>query len=93
MVTGANKGIGFEVVQQLTKAGVTTILTARDESRGVAAVDALKAQGLENVLFHQLEISDPASVAKLASWIKDQFGGLDILVSNFRPMLCFLNQF
>lgn len=83
VVTGANKGIGFEIVRQLANAGVTTILTARDESKGAAAAAALHAEGLENVLFHPLQVSDSASAATLASWIKGKFGGFDILVSDF----------
>ncbi|CAM6114121.1 unnamed protein product [Calypogeia fissa] len=82
VVTGGNKGVGFETVRQLANAGVATILTARDESRGVAAVDKLKAQGLDNVLFHPLDVTDATSAAKLASWIKEKFGGFDILVNN-----------
>ncbi|CAM6118255.1 unnamed protein product [Calypogeia fissa] len=82
VVTGANKGIGSDIVRQLAKAGVTTVLTARDESRGVAAVDKLKAEGLENVLFHPLDVTDAASASKLANWLKEKFGGIDILVNN-----------
>lgn len=57
------------------------VLTARDERRGIEAVGALGALGLSNVLFHQLEVSDPLSAARSADFIKEKFGKLDILVS------------
>ncbi|KAJ7562231.1 hypothetical protein O6H91_03G060100 [Diphasiastrum complanatum] len=81
VVTGGNKGIGFEIVRQLAGQGTTTILTARDESRGQQALIALKKDGLD-VIFHQLDVTDPRSIGKLATWIKERFGGLDILVNN-----------
>ncbi|XP_038684822.1 (+)-neomenthol dehydrogenase-like isoform X1 [Tripterygium wilfordii] len=88
VVTGANKGIGFEVVRQLASNGSSTIkvvLTARDEKRGIEAVDKLiKEFGLSagNVFFHQLDLTDPASASTLADFVKTQFGKLDILVNN-----------
>ncbi|KAF6144975.1 hypothetical protein GIB67_013326 [Kingdonia uniflora] len=82
IVTGANKGIGFEVVRQLASKGVTVILTARNEMRGIAAVSSLVESGLTNVVFHQLDVCDPASLECLAKFVKSQFGTLDILVNN-----------
>lgn len=82
VVTGSNKGIGFETVRQLASKGITVVLTARDEKKGLEAVEKLKASGVdpELLLFHQLDISDLASVSSLADFIKTQFGKLDILV-------------
>ncbi|XP_077241491.1 short-chain dehydrogenase/reductase 1-like [Tasmannia lanceolata] len=82
VVTGANRGIGLETVRQLTKEGVVVVSTARDEKRGTAAVAELKKSGLSNVVFHQLDVQDPLSVASLAKFIQTQFGKLDILVNN-----------
>ncbi|XP_010093838.2 short-chain dehydrogenase/reductase 2b [Morus notabilis] len=85
VVTGANKGIGFETARQLSSKGVTVILTARDEKRGRAATSLLHDQlGLpaDRVVFHQLDVSDPLSVEALADFIKEKFGRLDILVNN-----------
>ncbi|XP_031260027.1 (+)-neomenthol dehydrogenase-like isoform X2 [Pistacia vera] len=83
VVTGANKGIGFGVCKQLASNGITVVLTARDEKRGLEAVEKLKEFGLsDHVLFHQLDVLDPASIAALKDFIQNQFGKLDILVNN-----------
>ncbi|XP_057953737.1 (+)-neomenthol dehydrogenase-like [Malania oleifera] len=83
VVTGANKGIGLETVRQLAAAGVAAVvLTARDEGRGRAAASALVESGFSNVLFHQLDVLDPLSIASLVKFIETQFGRLDILVNN-----------
>ncbi|KAI3772550.1 hypothetical protein L6452_03737 [Arctium lappa] len=82
VVTGANKGIGFETVRQLAASGVTVLLTARNEKRGTEAVSVLHGHGLLNVLYHQLDVQDPQSIEDLANFIQTQFGRLDILVNN-----------
>ncbi|PRQ57907.1 putative oxidoreductase [Rosa chinensis] len=83
VVTGSNKGIGFETVRQLASKGITVVLTARDEKRGLEAVEKLKESGLSGqVVFHQLDVADPASIASLAQFIKTHIGKLDILVNN-----------
>jgi len=82
VVTGANKGIGLETVKGLASNGIKVVLTARDVKRGYQAVEELKKEfgfsGL--VLFHQLDVTDPASIASLVEFVKNQFGRLDILV-------------
>ncbi|XVE77098.1 hypothetical protein DITRI_Ditri13aG0034900 [Diplodiscus trichospermus] len=83
VVTGANKGIGLEICKQLASKGIMVVLTARDEKRGLEAVEKLKENGLsDNVVFHQLDVADPASIASLVEFIKTKFGKLDILVNN-----------
>ncbi|KAF5451557.1 hypothetical protein F2P56_026656 [Juglans regia] len=84
VVTGSNKGIGFETVRQLASKGIKVLLTARDEKKGLEALHALKEFGLSNddVVFHQLDVADPASVASMADFVKTHFGKLDILVNN-----------
>jgi (+)-neomenthol dehydrogenase len=82
-VTGSNKGIGFEIVRQLASSGIKVVLTARDEQRGLQALETLKASGLSDfVVFHQLDVADASSVASLADFVKSQFGKLDILVTS-----------
>ncbi|KAK6162387.1 hypothetical protein DH2020_002228 [Rehmannia glutinosa] len=80
VVTGANKGIGFEICRQLVSQGITVVLTARDEKRGLEAVEKLKGSGVsDSVIFHQLDVTNLASIASLAECIKSKFGKLDIL--------------
>nr|CAB3487754.1 unnamed protein product [Digitaria exilis] len=81
VVTGGNKGIGLEVCRQLAGNGITVILTARDEARGAAAVEKLADAGLSGVNFHQLDVTDAQSIARLANSLKARFGKLDILFS------------
>ncbi|XP_057454559.1 (+)-neomenthol dehydrogenase-like isoform X1 [Lotus japonicus] len=80
VVTGANKRIGFAICKQLTSEGITVVLTARDEKRGLEAVEKLK--GLGHVIFHQLDVTDPASIGSFTHFIQTRFGKLDILVNN-----------
>ncbi|KAG1355111.1 salutaridine reductase [Cocos nucifera] len=79
VVTGGNKGIGLEVCRQLALNGVKVILTARDEKRGMAAVEKLRESGLSDVVFHQLDVTDSSSITSLARYIGARFGKLDIL--------------
>ncbi|CAN6245052.1 unnamed protein product [Urochloa humidicola] len=87
VVTGANRGIGLALAARLAEQGLSVVVTARDEARGEAAAAALRA-GLRRqqqqgaVRFRRLDVADPASVAAFASWVRDELGGLDILVNN-----------
>lgn len=81
VVTGSNRGIGFEIARQLATHGVTVILTARDSKIGLDAAKVLQEANL-NVHFHQLDITDSVSVKDFAQWTRDTFGGIDILVNN-----------
>ncbi|KAM7260905.1 hypothetical protein ACFE04_026380 [Oxalis oulophora] len=92
IVTGGNKGIGYEICRKLAlttttnkEDGILVVLTARDKERGLEAVEKLKNEsGLDNhrLIFHQLDVSDPASVHSLLLFIQSTFGKLDILVNN-----------
>ncbi|XLS80825.1 hypothetical protein HN51_046656 [Arachis hypogaea] len=81
VVSGANKGIGTEIVRQLASNGVKVVLTSRDEKRGLHALETLKDLS-HLVLFHHLHVADPASVDSLANFIKSEFGKLHILINN-----------
>jgi NAD(P)-dependent dehydrogenase (short-subunit alcohol dehydrogenase family) len=76
LITGANKGIGFEIARGLLAADVTVLLGARDSARGQAAANELGAR------FLQLDVTDQSSVSAAASWIEREYGRLDILVNN-----------
>lgn len=85
VVTGANQGIGFEIARGLATApGFHCILTARDEDKGRAAVARLLAEATgARVSFHQLDVTDPASVDRLADHVRTAHGGrLAVLVNN-----------
>ncbi|OIW04807.1 hypothetical protein TanjilG_23705 [Lupinus angustifolius] len=83
VVTGSNKGIGFETVKGLASNGIKVVLTARDEKKGYEAVQKLRECGLSDlVVFHKLDVTDPATIASLVEFVKVQFGRLDILVNN-----------
>ena len=79
LVTGGNRGIGLEVVKQLSKAGIEVVLTARSEDKGL---EALASLGSNNVKFHQLDISDRESIQQISSWLGNEYGSLDILINN-----------
>ncbi|MFH1978078.1 MAG: SDR family oxidoreductase [Candidatus Aenigmatarchaeota archaeon] len=79
LVTGANKGIGFEIVKQLAEKEITVILTARDETKGKKAIEKLKKK---NIIFCQLDVNDQKSIDKAFEFVEKKFGRLDILVNN-----------
>jgi len=81
LVTGANKGIGFEIVRQLAKQDVQVLLGARNETRGQEAAQKLQDEELD-VRFLQLDVTDAASIRAAAETIGRDFGHLDILVNN-----------
>lgn len=81
IVTGANKGIGFAVARRMAELGLRVVLTARDKERGCKAVEALRAQGLHNVAFSCLDVSDPSSIKSFTSRFTKSYAVLDILVS------------
>ncbi|XP_066328065.1 salutaridine reductase-like isoform X2 [Miscanthus floridulus] len=74
--------MGFEICRQLASSGLTVVLTARNETRGAEAVDRLRGLGLPDVVFHQLDITEPASAARLADFVRSKFGRLDVLINN-----------
>ncbi|KAK2157823.1 hypothetical protein LSH36_184g10017 [Paralvinella palmiformis] len=82
IVTGGNKGVGFAIAKSLCrKFDGDVYLTARDESRGKQAVSELEKEGLKP-LYHQLDICNAESRDTLAKFIKEKYGGLDVLVNN-----------
>ncbi|KAM1157205.1 hypothetical protein ACFX1X_028148 [Malus domestica] len=81
VVTGSNQGIRFGTVKKLAANGIMVVLTALNEKMGLEVIEKLKECGLSDVVvFHQLDVTDPACVASLADFVKNQFGKLDTLV-------------
>ena len=81
LITGANKGIGFEVARQLGAEGITVLLGARNPQLGEAAAAKLKAEGAD-AHFIELDVTKPETIAKAAEKIRAEHGRLDILVNN-----------
>jgi NAD(P)-dependent dehydrogenase (short-subunit alcohol dehydrogenase family) len=76
LVTGANRGIGHEVVRQLLEHGFLAILTARDEGKGRAAAGELGSE------FLPLDVSEDDSVERCFRAVNDRYSRLDVLINN-----------
>ncbi len=81
LVTGANKGIGYEIAAGLGARGWKVGVGARDAARREAAVEKLRANGVD-AFGVPLDVTDDASVAAAARLIEEEQGGLDVLVNN-----------
>ena len=81
LVTGANKGLGFEMARQLGKAGVRVLLGARDAVKGEAAAAELRGEGLD-AHFLRLDVTDKSDYAAAFAFLEKEFGRLDILINN-----------
>jgi NAD(P)-dependent dehydrogenase (short-subunit alcohol dehydrogenase family) len=86
VVTGANRGIGFEIVRQLARKGMRVVLTARDPTKGEAARGRLAREGLD-VAFQVLDVRDADQARAVAARVEREFGRLDILVNNAGVMI------
>ena len=81
LVTGANKGIGFEISRQLAKHGFTVVLAARDEKKVSDAAARLQGEGLD-AYGVVLDVTNPSSAEAAARWLAERYGRLDVLVNN-----------
>ncbi|KAK1295311.1 (+)-neomenthol dehydrogenase [Acorus calamus] len=81
VVTGSNRGIGYEIARQLSMHGLTVVVTSRCVDGGREAVRALREEGLV-VGYHQLDVMNVESVKAFTEWVARNYGGLDILVNN-----------
>jgi NAD(P)-dependent dehydrogenase (short-subunit alcohol dehydrogenase family) len=81
LVTGANKGIGFEIARQIGKSGTGVLLGARDATLGEAAAAALEAEGVE-IRFIPIDLAIPSTIQAAAAAIEAAYGRLDVLVNN-----------
>lgn len=81
LVTGANRGIGFEIVRQLARLGVLAVIGARDPKDGVAAAEKLQSEGLD-VPVVALDVDREESSAAAVAEVKRLYGRLDVLVNN-----------
>jgi NAD(P)-dependent dehydrogenase (short-subunit alcohol dehydrogenase family) len=81
LVTGANKGIGFEVTRRIVTAGMIVLLGARNAALGEAAAAQLRAENLD-VRFVELDVVKFETIESAAATILADFGRLDVLVNN-----------
>jgi NAD(P)-dependent dehydrogenase (short-subunit alcohol dehydrogenase family) len=81
LVTGSNRGIGFETCKQLSQLGLTVLLTARDSKKGKDATKQLMDNGLD-VIFYQLDVSNKNNIKHISENIEQKFGRLDVLINN-----------
>jgi NAD(P)-dependent dehydrogenase (short-subunit alcohol dehydrogenase family) len=81
LITGANKGLGFEMARQLGQAGVEVVLAARDPQKGEAAAQKLRSEGL-GAQFLKLDVTNKADHTAASAFLAEKFGRLDILINN-----------
>ena len=81
LITGANKGLGFEAARRLGKQGWTIFLGSRDQGRGRAAVDKLAARGA-NVIMVPLDVTSDESVTDAVRLVREHTDRLDVLINN-----------
>lgn len=85
LVTGANRGIGFEVTRQLARQGFRVFLGARNVEAGRAAAEKLSGEG--DVIFLEIDVSDGDSIRRAAEELARQHKHLDVLVNNAGVLL------
>ena len=80
LVTGANKGIGFEVARHLARLGLRVFLGARNAKAGRAAAEKLKSEG--DIVFLEIDISNEKSIRAAVDELGRQSKRLDVLINN-----------
>jgi NAD(P)-dependent dehydrogenase (short-subunit alcohol dehydrogenase family) len=81
LVTGGNRGIGYELVKQLALKGFQVILTSRDPETGHEAAQKLKESTLD-VSFVQMDVDNQESIRQAAITVNERYGRLDVLINN-----------
>ncbi|OGO33851.1 MAG: short-chain dehydrogenase [Chloroflexi bacterium RBG_16_57_11] len=86
LVTGANRGIGYEVCRQLARSGMQVILTSRDAAKGERAAESLRREGGQ-LEYHLLDVTEAKHIEQLRQWMAERYGRLDVLVNNAAVLL------
>jgi NAD(P)-dependent dehydrogenase (short-subunit alcohol dehydrogenase family) len=81
LVTGANRGIGLEIVRQLSRAGLMAVLGSRDLDKGKAAAAALASDGPAPPVV-ALDVTEPDSIRAAVAEVLNRYGRIDVLVNN-----------
>src|SRR5262245_44788323 len=82
LVTGGNRGIGFESCRQLARSGFTVLLTARDPDNGNTAVNKLVNDEELDVIFYLLDVTNKDHIKNVSRQVEQQYGSLNVLVNN-----------
>jgi NAD(P)-dependent dehydrogenase (short-subunit alcohol dehydrogenase family) len=82
LVTGGNRGLGYETCRQLAQLGLKVLLGARDLNKGKSAAYQLNEKEGLDVKFYQLDVSDQNSISNVVKEVDKEYGKLDVLVNN-----------
>ncbi len=86
LVTGANRGIGLEIVRHLARQGIIAVIGSRDRAKGLAAAETFEREGLVTPVV-ELDVTDEASIRAAVAEAMGPFGRIDILVNNAGVLL------
>lgn len=82
LITGANKGIGFETAKQMAKLGYFVYLGSRDKLKGLDAINKLKSSGISNVELIEIDVTNISSIKKAKQELEKHIDVLDVLINN-----------
>ncbi|HEY4289178.1 MAG TPA: SDR family oxidoreductase [Puia sp.] len=82
LITGANKGIGFETAKQLTQLGYYVYMGSRDKGNGIDAINKLKAAGFNNIDNLEIDVTNTGSIKSARQNLENKIEKLDVLINN-----------
>jgi NAD(P)-dependent dehydrogenase (short-subunit alcohol dehydrogenase family) len=82
LITGANKGIGFETAKQLAQLGYYVYLGSRDKAKGLEAIKKLSELGISNAAAIEIDVADIDSIKQARKELESTIGQLDVLINN-----------
>ncbi|MBN1311190.1 MAG: SDR family oxidoreductase [Anaerolineae bacterium] len=82
LITGASQGLGYATALQLSREGALVAICSREQAHVSAAADAIHGETRRPVLGVAADVSNPADIERLVERVVEEYGGLDILVTN-----------